>query len=124
MEVVRRERSATESLLSITLVLDVFLVFFVALAAFALDLASPALAFGGGALLIVFLVVAARLVRYPAGVWLGWALQLVLVATGVLVPIMFVIGAGFLALYAYCFVKGRALDRARAAFTEPTKEIA
>lgn len=119
----RRERSATESLLSITLWLDVFLVFFVALTAFALDLTTPAVAFGGGALLVVLLIVAARLVRYPQGVWLGWALQVVLVATGLIMPIMYVIGAGFLALYAYCFVKGRALDRARPGFTEPTQEI-
>jgi hypothetical protein len=117
VEGVRRERSATESLLSITLVLDVFLVFFVSLAVFALDLVAPFAAFGGGALLVVLLVVAARLVRYPFGVWLGWALQLVLIATGLLVPIMYVIGAGFLALYAYCFFKGRALDAARPAET-------
>lgn len=116
----RRERSATESLLSITLVLDVFLVFFASLAVFALDLVSPPVAFGGGALLVALLLIAARLVRYPAGVWLGWALQVTLVATGVIVPLMYVIGAGFLALYAYCYFKGRALDRARASTSSTT----
>ena len=114
----RRQRSATESLLSITLVLDVFLVFFVALAAFGLDLLPPAVAFGGGAALVVLLLVAARLMRSAVGVWLGWALQVALVATGFILPIMFVIGAGFLALYAYCFFKGRALDRGNTMTTD------
>lgn len=118
----RRQRTATESLLSITLVLDVLLVFFVALAVFALDLVTPLVAFGGGALLVALLVVAARLARYSVGIWLGWALQLALIATGLLVPIMYVIGAGFLALYAYCFFTGRALDRARATAIETPKE--
>lgn len=111
----RRERSATESLLSITLMLEGFLVFFVALTAFSLDLVSPVQALVGGAVLLLLIVVAARAARYPGGRWLGWALQLALVALGFILPLMFVIGAGFLALWAFCFVKGRSLDAAKAA---------
>ncbi len=120
----RRARSATESLLSITLLLEGFLVFFVAMTAFALDIVSPVQALVGGAVLIVLLAVAGRLVRYPAGQWFGWVLQLALVALGVIMPLMYLIGAGFLALWAFCFVKGRALDAAKAAHlaTETPKE--
>ena len=109
---VRRERSASESLLSIVLLLEGFLVFFVALTAFSLESTSPAQALIGGAVLIVLLAIAGRLVRFAPGLWLGWGLQLALVALGLVLPLMYLIGAGFLALLVFCFVKGRALDAA------------
>jgi hypothetical protein len=112
---VRRERSATESLLSIVLLLEGLLVFFVALTAFSLRAVAPVQALVGGVVLIVLLAVAGRAARFPAGQWLGWALQLVLVALGLVLPLMYLIGAGFLALWAFCFVKGRSLDAAKAA---------
>jgi hypothetical protein len=108
-------------LLSIALALESFLVFFAALTAFALDAVAPAVALGGGAALIVLLVLCARLVRYRRGVWLGWVLQGVLVATGILLPLMYLIGAGFLALWIFCFIKGRSLDRAVSA--HPTTDM-
>lgn len=110
----KRQRSTTESLLSIVLMLEAFLVFFAALAAFGLDLVAAPLALGGGAALIVLLALDGRLVRYPAGIGLGWVLQGVLIAIGILLPLMYVIGAGFLALWIFCFTKGRSIDRARA----------
>jgi hypothetical protein len=110
----KRRRSATESLLSITLALEAVLVFFVALTAFALRIVDPLVAFAGGVLFIAALALCARLVRYPVGVAIGWVLQVALVATGLLLPIMFAIGAGFFALWTFCFVKGRSLDRASA----------
>ena len=77
---------------------------------------EPLPAFIGGAALIVVLVLAARLVRYPWGVWLGWVLQVVLLATGILLPIMYVVAAAFIGIWVYCFVKGRQLDSAKAAY--------
>ena len=109
----RRARSATESLLSITLVLEVFVVFFATLTAFALDALDPTVALVGGGGFIVLLLLASRLVRSRAGEYVGWVLQVALVLTGILVPLMYLIGAGFLALYAFCFVKGHSLDRAK-----------
>jgi len=111
----RRERSASESLLSITLLLEAFLVFFVALTAFSLQVVSPVQALIGGAVLVALLALAGRAVRNPAGRWFGWVLQLAIIALGILLPLMYIIGAGFLALWAFCFVKGRALDAAKAA---------
>ena len=113
----KRQRSTTESLLSIVLMLEAFLVFFAALAAFGLDLVAAPLALGGGLALIVLLALDGRLVRYPAGVWFGWVLQGMLIAIGILLPLMYVIGAGFLALWIFCFIKGRSIDRARALIT-------
>lgn len=113
----KRQRSTTEALLSIVLGLEAALVFFAALTAFGLDLLPVGAALGGGAALIVVLLVTGRLLRYPAGLWLGWALQLVLVALGILLPLMYLIGAGFTALWTFCFVKGRGIDRAKKEMT-------
>lgn len=121
---VRRERSASESLLSITLMLEGFLIFFAALSAYGLDVVTPPQALIGGLVFIVLLAVAGRAVRYPAGRVFGFVLQVALIAIGLLLPLMYVIGAGFLALYTFCFVKGRSLDAAKAAYlaSNSTKE--
>lgn len=110
----RRVRSTTETLLSIVLALEAVLVFFVALTVFGLRALPPAPALVGGAVLLVVLVLLGRLVRYGWGVWLGWVMQAVLIATGIFVPLMFAIGAGFAAIWIYCFVRGRQIDRSRA----------
>ncbi|MDQ4138386.1 MAG: DUF4233 domain-containing protein [Actinomycetota bacterium] len=112
----RRERTATESLLSIALVLEAVMVFFVTLTVYGLEQLPPAVALGGGVALMLLLALDARLVRFPAGVWLGWVLQLGLILLGIVSPVMWVVGAGFAALWVFCFVKGRQLDRAKAAY--------
>jgi len=113
---VRRERSATESLLSITLLLEAILIFFVVMVAFGLQVLPVGVVFGGGAVLVVLLLLAGRLARNAVGVWLGWGLQVALLALGVLLPLMYFIGALFLGIWIYCFVTGRRLDRQKAAF--------
>lgn len=106
----RRVRSLTESLLSIVLVLEAILVFFVALTVFGLRVLPPGAALGGGAALIVVLALASRTVRHSWGVGLGWLLQVVVLATGLLLPAMYVVAAIFLALWVFCFVRGRQID--------------
>jgi hypothetical protein len=109
----RRVRSTTESLLSIVLGLEAVLMFFVTLTAFGLRAVPPVTAFAGGGGLIVALVLVAGLLRFRWGVWLGWLLQAALVATGILLPVMYFVAAGFVAIWVYCFIKGRQIDAAR-----------
>lgn len=111
-----RARSTSESLLSIVLLLEFFVVFFIALTLFGLDILHPAIAFGGGAAFMLLLLLVGRLVRYPWGVAIGWALQLALIALGVLQPVLYIVGAIFAAIWVYCFVKGRQLDHRRAEY--------
>jgi Protein of unknown function (DUF4233) len=115
----RRTRSVTESLLSITLILEAAVLLFAGLTAFGLKVLEPALpawvALVGAAVLIVVLLAATALLRYPAGVAIGWVLQVVLIALGILVPLMYVIGAGFALLWIYCFTRGRRIDASRTA---------
>ena len=97
--------------------------FFVTLTAFGLKAVPPVVAFAGGGGLIVALVLVAGLLGFRWGVWLGWALQAVLIATGILIPIMYFIGAGFAGLWTFCFIKGRQLDRAKAAYFAAHPEL-
>ena len=114
----RRQRSTTESLLSIVLGLEAVLMFFVTLTAFGLKAVPPVTAFVGGGVLLLLLVLTAGLLRFRWGVWLGWVLQAVLIATGILLTIMFFIGAGFVGIWIYCFIKGRDIDRQRTQLQE------
>lgn len=114
---VRRERSLTETLLSIALGLEAAMMFFATLVVFGLDRLDPDwLAFVYGGALILLLAVTAGVQRWNWGVGLGGALQLVILATGFLEPGMFVAGAMFVALWAYCLVRGRQIDIRKAAW--------
>jgi len=107
----RRQRSARESLLSIALGLEAIVVFFLTLTAFGLKAVPAPVAFGAGGALLVALVIAAWLQRYRWAHWIGWVLQVVLIATGIVLPPMFVIGAGFAALWTFCYVKSRQIEQ-------------
>lgn len=117
----RRTRSLTESLLTIVLGLEAVLVFFVALTVFGLHALPPLAAFGGGAVLVVLLALTTRIVRYAWGVWVGWALQAVLLATGILLPVLYIAAGFFVAMWIFCFVRARQIDRANAAHTITTQ---
>jgi len=109
----RRARSVTESLLSIVLLLEAILLFFVSLVLFGLKTVPPAVAFGGGAVFVVVILATIALTRWPIGIALGWVIQAALIALGVFNPVMYVVGAGFAAFWIWCFVRGRQIDRAR-----------
>jgi hypothetical protein len=116
----RRQRTLTESLLSIVLGLEAVLVFFIALTVFGLHALPPAVAFGGGAALAIVLALATRVVRWNWGVWVGWVLQLILLAAGLLLPALYIVAAVFIAMWVYCFVRARGIDRDNAARNEST----
>jgi hypothetical protein len=107
----RRQRSVTESLLSIVLLLDAVLVFFVTLTVFGLKALPAGPAFAGGAVFAVLLLATATVLRFRWGMWLGWALQVALLATGLLLPAMYAVAALFIAMWVYCFIRGRQIDR-------------
>ena len=73
------------------------------------DVGVPtALAVGLG--LTVACLVAAGTLRGPWGYRLGWAIQVASLVLGLVVPIMFVIGAIFAGLWGAAFVLGRRID--------------
>ncbi|MGA4841937.1 DUF4233 domain-containing protein [Streptomyces sp. G45] len=62
------------------------------------------------------------MVTRPGGVQLGWALQIALVASGFIVPIMFFMGAMFAALWWASVHFGRKIDEAKARFAAMAEE--
>jgi hypothetical protein len=112
----RPQRGARESLLAITLGLEAVMFFFPMLVVYGKGTLPPLAAFGGGILAIIVLAASSRLTGKPAGVLFGWLLQAAILATGFIEPFMFAVGAVFLALWVFCFVKGGQLDRQNAAF--------
>ena len=74
----------------------------------ALDIA---IGFAGGAMVLA--LVAAGMLRKPAGFVLGWLTQVVAVALGALTPTMFLVGAIFAGLWLFTFVLGKRLDAAK-----------
>ncbi|MEW2245999.1 MULTISPECIES: DUF4233 domain-containing protein [unclassified Streptomyces] len=56
------------------------------------------------------------MVTRPGGVALGWALQIALIASGFVVPLMFFMGAVFAALWWASVHFGRKVDEAKARF--------
>jgi hypothetical protein len=58
----------------------------------------------------VLCIVAAGLMRRPWGVTLGWVVQALTLLSALVVPMMFVVGLFFLALWVTCLVKGAQVD--------------
>jgi hypothetical protein len=63
--------------------------------------------------LMLACIVAAGMMRRPAGGVLGWVVQAASLAMGFVVPVMFALGAVFLALYAGSWFLGQRIDRER-----------
>lgn len=107
----RRQRSLRESLGSIVLGFELLIVFLGALVVFGLTALPAGLALGGGAVVVVLMIVAIGLLRFPVGIWLGWLVQLIVVAAGFLVPAFFIVGAIFTAMWTYCMIVATRIDR-------------
>lgn len=75
---------------------------------------APGLAWAAGGGLAVLCIVAAGLLRTPAGLVLGSTAQVLAIASGFVVPTMFFLGALFAALWVLAFVLGRRIEAVRA----------
>lgn len=75
-----------------------------------------------GAVLAVLCIVAVALLSRPFGVALGWLVQVLLLACGFVVPMMFALGLIFGALWWAALRYGRRADAARATHADPQAE--
>jgi hypothetical protein len=123
-------RSLQRSLASIVLGFELFVVFLAALAIWglAVDTEMPfglprwsILVVGGVVLLLT--VITIGLLRHAWAYWIGWGIQVVILASGILNPAMFIVGAVFGGMWAYCMVVGARMDRNRAAHDAAGKEV-
>ncbi|TWP37646.1 DUF4233 domain-containing protein [Leekyejoonella antrihumi] len=96
-------------------------VFFGALVAYALAKAQGQAAHTAyltvGIVLALLCIMAAGTLRRPWGVALGWSIEIATLISAVVVPMMFVVGLIFIALWATALVQGRKMDDMTKNFT-------
>jgi hypothetical protein len=97
-----------------TLTCEALVVFFAVLVAMKLSSVSGGLVWTvGGAFALAFLLLAG-LLRFRWAFWVGSALQLALIAAGVVVPLMYFLGPVFAVIWATALWTGAKVDAARA----------
>lgn len=77
---------------------------------------APATALWAGVGLCVACLLAAGLLRFRMGYWLGWAIQLASLGLGIRLPTMIFLGVIFLGLWAAAYLMGARIERDRAAW--------
>ncbi|WP_031273312.1 DUF4233 domain-containing protein [Kocuria atrinae] len=113
----KKPRRSIKAMFAVSVLsIEAFIVFFATLAAFGIiardwGTTQQWLLVGGGVLLTLVFLLACGMVRRPGGYVIGWVLQLVLIATGFLLPAMFVIGVLCALAWWYAVVKGTTIDR-------------
>ncbi|MCC2315340.1 DUF4233 domain-containing protein [Cellulomonas xiejunii] len=112
----RRKRPAKPQFTQMTLLLEAFLVGFATLVAYGLRVAPPATVWTLGGVTFVILVLLSGYVGRPGGYVAGSFAQLAVLGFGVLVPMMYGVGAVFVVLWVVSLRLGGRIDRERAAW--------
>ncbi len=107
-------RSAQRSMCAAMLTLQAIVLFLSGVVLIGLSDLGAGAALGIGFGLAAACVLTAGLLRRPWAYYLGWAIQVVSLALGFVVPMMFFLGAIFTALWAGAFFLGAKVDRERA----------
>ncbi|MEA9986861.1 MULTISPECIES: DUF4233 domain-containing protein [Subtercola] len=107
----RRQRTVRESLASIVLGFESVIMFLATLAIFGLKALPWPVALGGGAALCVLLLATIPLLNRPLGIALGWALQIIILASALLVPLMLIVALLFGGMWVFCMIRGSRIDR-------------
>ncbi|MCB7137667.1 DUF4233 domain-containing protein [Cellulosimicrobium marinum] len=128
------KKSAQQQFASTTLLLEAFLVVFATLVAYGLrdipysrgplELPTAASVWVVGGVLFVVLVVLSRMVGTPGGYVGGTVAQVPVLAFGLVVPMMFVVGGIFVVLWVVSLRLGGRIDRERAAYDAEHPETA
>jgi hypothetical protein len=111
-----RNRSTKSTLGSLVMVFQSVVVFFATLVGFGLQVyPDPAVIWGVGLGLSVTLMIFPVILGKPGSYLMGWILQGVVVSLGLWVPLMYLLGAVFLGMWAWGMIAGGTIDKARAA---------
>ncbi|SDC67128.1 Protein of unknown function [Sanguibacter gelidistatuariae] len=111
-----RKKAAKPQFTSTMLILEAFVVFFATLVADKLVDAPSSKVWLAGGVLAVVLIVLSRMVGTPGGYVAGSVVQIPLLATGFVVPLMFPVAIVFVALWVVSLRLGAKIDRERAAY--------
>ena len=131
---IKPRRSALVQLTSLTLLLEACCVVFAAVALFGLresvdekgplGITDPAQIWVVGGVLVVLLLVLSRLTSKPVGLAGGTIAQALVLATGLALPMMFLVAAVFVATWIASLRIGSRVDRERAEYDAAHPETA
>lgn len=110
-----RQRSARKVFASSILISEVIVIFFAGLVAVRLDLAPATETWLVTGVLMSVAVIAAGTLRSSLGYGIGSVLQGAVLVSGLVVSVMWFLGAVFLALWVMAMLVGGTIDRERAA---------
>lgn len=111
----RNKKSTQRTLGSMLMAFESFVVFFATLVAFGLKVADGPTVWAVGLTLSFLLIASPAILGRKYSYYWGWFLQLAIVAIGIWVPLMYVVGGIFVCLWAWAMIAGSTIDKARAA---------
>ena len=111
-----RNRSTQRTLGSMLMAFESFVVFFAMLVAFGLKVADGPTVWAVGLSISFLLILTPAILGKKFSYAWGWFLQIVVVSTGIWVPLMYVIGGIFVCLWAWAMIAGKTIDTARTAY--------
>ena len=115
-QAVRRKRPAKPQFTQTILILEAVVVFFATLVAYGLRIAPTSTVWLVGGGLSVLLILLSGFVSRPGGYAAGWVGQVLVLAGGFWVPMMFFVGAVFVILWWVALSLGGRIDRERAEY--------
>lgn len=109
----KKRRSIKVMFASTVLLLEAFVILFATLVVFGLrsDTIPVSVILGVGLTLSAVLIAACALLTKSYGILLGWVLQVLIIATGFVEPMMFIVGILFALTWLYGIRTGARLDR-------------
>jgi hypothetical protein len=119
-----RNKSTQRTLGSMLMAFESFVVFFATLVAFGLKVADGPIVWAIGLSLSFLLIMTPAILGKKFSYAWGWFLQLVVVALGIWVPLMYVLGGIFVCLWAWAMIAGGTIDKARAVLDRQAEEQA
>lgn len=112
----RRKKPAKPQFTSTILLLEGVLVLFAALTAYGLQVLPAGVIWTVAGIMFVVFVVLSRLVTAPGGYVAGSIAQVLVLACGLVIPMMYLLGVVFIALWISAYRLGARIDAERAAY--------
>ncbi|PZR55353.1 DUF4233 domain-containing protein [Xylanimonas oleitrophica] len=131
---IKPKKSALEQFTSTTLALEAFCVAFAAVALYGLrdsayekgpvEITSPTVIWVAGGTLFLLLLVLSRLTSRPVGIAGGTVAQVLVIATGLALPMMYLVAGVFVIMWVASLRLGTRIDRERRAYDAAHPETA
>ncbi|ABS04959.1 putative membrane protein [Kineococcus radiotolerans] len=107
-------RNPKRMMAATVLISEALVVFFATLTAYGLSETRHVSYLVVGGVLLLLCVLCAGMLRSRAGYAFGWVLQVVMIAGGFVVPMMFLVGAGFAVIWFFAVRLGNRIEREQA----------